>query len=57
MDAGCLERIDRRLPEVPARAPEQLIHYYCPRNVPDPDRAMDVLWRHVKAAAPRAARA
>lgn len=57
MDSGCLELMDRRLPDVLAMAPEQLIYYYYPRNVPDPDRAMGILRRHLKAAAPQAARA
>lgn len=39
--------MDRRLPEVLDRKVDHLIYYYYPRNVAEPDRAMNVLRRHL----------
>ncbi len=39
--------MDHRLPEVLDRQVDHLIYYYYPRNVADPDRAMNVLRRHL----------
>lgn len=44
------EIMDRRLPEVLALRPEQLIYYYYPRNMEDPDRQMAILAKHLRAA-------
>jgi hypothetical protein len=41
--------MDRRLGEVLDRGPGHLIYYYYPRDVEDPDRAMEVIRRHVRA--------
>lgn len=40
--------MDRRMPDVIAMEPESLMYYYYPRNVPDPDRQMEIISRHLK---------
>ncbi|MGB3852436.1 MAG: hypothetical protein WA958_21155 [Tunicatimonas sp.] len=40
--------MDRRLPEVLSHDVDQLIYYYYPRSVAEPNRAMQVIARHVK---------
>lgn len=40
--------MDQRLPEVLSHDVDQLIYYYYPRSVAEPDRAMQVIARHVK---------
>jgi hypothetical protein len=40
--------MDRRLPDVLEHKVDHLIYYYYPRNVAEPDRAMNVLQRHLR---------
>ncbi|MEQ9440011.1 MAG: hypothetical protein RIG62_13230 [Cyclobacteriaceae bacterium] len=40
--------MDQRLPEVIAKGVDQLIYYYYPRNLEDPDKIMNIIARHVK---------
>lgn len=42
------DRMDAHLPKVLALAPDQLLYYYYPRNLRDPDRNMAVLARHLR---------
>ncbi len=42
-----VEIMDRRLPEVLQLGAKHLIYYYYPRDVEDPDRAMDVIAGHL----------
>lgn len=51
MSAECLPVMDRRLPDVMALKPDLLLYYYYPRNIPNPDEAMAIIARHLKAAA------
>ena len=44
-----IERMDKRLPEVLDLGAQQVIYYYFPRNLEDPERAMGVLARHLSA--------
>ncbi len=44
-----IDLMDRRLPEVLALDAEHICYYYYPRSVSDPERAMQVLARHLKA--------
>lgn len=42
--------MDERLPEIIALGAEHLAYYYYPRSVSDPERAMGVLRKHLRAA-------
>lgn len=46
-----IERMDKGLPQVLDLGAEQIIYYYFPRNLDDPERAMEVLARHLKSQA------
>jgi hypothetical protein len=39
--------MDARLPQVLALNPDQLIYYYYPRSVEDPERSMAVIAKHL----------
>lgn len=39
--------MDKRLPQVLALAPDQIIYYYYPRNIQSPDQNMSVLKKHL----------
>lgn len=43
-----LELMEKRLPEVLSLGAEQVIYYYFPRNLDDPERAMELLARGLK---------
>lgn len=45
--------MDQRMPEVLALGAEQLIYYYFPRNMEDPDRQMDILAQHLRVVKSR----
>jgi len=40
--------MDRRLPEIIANMPEQLVYYYYPRNVDKPSENMEIIAKHIK---------
>ena len=42
--------MDRRLDEILSLGADHVIYYYYPRDVEDPDRAMEVMARHLRAA-------
>jgi hypothetical protein len=46
-----LELVDRRLGDVLSLAAEHVAFYYYPRNVADPNRLMEIIGRHLAAAA------
>ena len=50
METACFELMDRRLPDVLNLGAEQIVYYYFPRNVSDPDRQMAILARHLRKA-------
>ncbi len=49
MPAEDIKIMDKGLPKVLALKPEQLIYYYYPRNIGDPDRNMATIAKHVKS--------
>lgn len=48
MPAQDIALMDRGLPTVLAHQPDQLIYYYYPRNIGDPDRNMAIMARHLR---------
>lgn len=53
MTSECFDLMDRRMPEVLALGAEQVIYYYYPRDVDEPDRQMTMLARHLKTLSPQ----
>jgi hypothetical protein len=49
MNEVCFDLMDRRIPDVIALGPEDLMYYYYPRNVSDPDRQMAIIAKHLKS--------
>ncbi len=49
MSSKDIQLMDKRLPEVLGLGAEHICYYYYPRSVSEPDRAMEVLARHLKA--------
>lgn len=49
LHASMIEPMDRNYPAVLALKPDMATYYYYPRNVQDPDRAMAVIGKHLKA--------
>ena len=47
MPLADIKIMDKRLPQVLELGAEQVIYYYFPRNLEDPERAMEVLARHL----------
>ncbi|WKN44202.1 hypothetical protein [Tunicatimonas pelagia] len=43
-----IDLMNRRLPEIVAQGVDQLIYYYYPRSVAEPDRAMHVIKKHLR---------
>jgi hypothetical protein len=43
--------LEKGIPEVMALQPDQLIYYYYPRNVEDPEKAMDIVREQIKSSA------
>ena len=48
MPVADIELLDRRLPDTLALGAEHVLYYYYPRNVPDPDRQMEIIARHLR---------
>lgn len=48
LSADMIPAMDRHYPEVLALGADLYLYYYYPRNVQEPDRAMDVIGRHLK---------
>lgn len=53
--ANMVEPMDRHLPEVLKSGADLYLYYYYPRNVQQPERAMEVVGRHIKAYTQRRA--
>ena len=43
-----LDLFDKNFPDILAMNPDQLIYYYYPRNIENPDKQMAVVGRHIK---------
>jgi hypothetical protein len=43
-----IDAIDRNYPAALALRPDIFAYYYYPRNVEEPDRAMEVIARHIR---------
>lgn len=52
--ASMLEPMDRHYAAVLALKPDMAAYYYYPRNVAEPDRAMNIIAKHIKAFTQRA---
>jgi len=48
MSSDLFGLLEKRLPEVLALSPDQLLYYYCPRNVDQPDDMMRILREHLR---------
>lgn len=46
--ASMIEPMDRNYPAVLALRPDMAAYYYYPRNVQDPDRAMEIIRKHIR---------
>jgi hypothetical protein len=49
LPAAMIPAMDAGIPRVLAMKPDQLIYYYYPRNIGDPDRNMAVIGRHLRS--------
>jgi hypothetical protein len=49
LPARMIPAMDAGMPRVLAMRPDQLIYYYYPRNIGDPDRNMAVIGRHLRS--------
>jgi len=49
LPAACHDLVDRRLPEVLAQGWDHLLYYYYPRSCEDPDGAMGIIGRYLRA--------
>ena len=49
LPATMIPAMDAGIPRVLAMKPDQLIYYYYPRNIGDPDRNMEVIGRHLRS--------
>lgn len=45
-----IEPMDRFLPELLGLEVDMILYYYYPRNIPDPDRVMSIIRRHLRPA-------
>jgi len=49
LPAKMIAVMDAGIPRVFAMRPDQLLYYYYPRNIGDPDRNMAVIGKHLKS--------
>lgn len=49
INSAMIDAIDRNYPAALALQPDLFAYYYYPRNVQEPDRAMNIIGRHLKA--------